>query len=590
LSARPLQTEHDAPPLHARRLPREARATAAGHLLAELAELTEDHRETIAQRHDRAATAAAAAAVRAAPWTEADLPDPYHPDDIAPPWLGPWYTSPAGRAAFEAARLLRLEDNALVTPGGRRCIVSRRRRRRGEAKARRIWVPATAADASAARWHEGRARGQRERFMSLAHCGVGRVRITCRKCGKSHETPQHCGVNRLCAGCQARRTQRRRARFLRARQELIRTKRPQHWTEKHITITIPHRTIGTDAETVRDRVETLFRVWRRWTLSLQAHIRRTVPERHRRQVSWYRVFEWTPGADMLGHPHAHAWFLGPWIPIEDWARGPRGRAIQLAEPASMAPTSRPPPRLETAPRLRLRRTGISPGVAANDGGTRHKVHPGARSWLRSALAAEGINEQTPRLQIAGLELAAADHMREIIKHDGTKLTVRDTRIRATTTARARALAQYFEPWSIVAVADSGRVPETTIAELYKALEGHRLSQGSSGFLARAKREPMECPCGSRAHAFETISWRATYDPPPRPHHTSTIPTELPRPPPPPPPPTTWTEIMQQRAAETAAARESIRWHQDLDLRLWNARTMAAADRWRGMSGASDRRP
>ncbi|HEY5962330.1 MAG TPA: hypothetical protein VIV60_37495 [Polyangiaceae bacterium] len=33
-------------------------------------------------------------------------------------------------------------------------------------------------------------------------------------------------------------------------------------------------------------------------------------------MAWFRVFEWTPAADGLGHPHLHIWMFSPYLDRE----------------------------------------------------------------------------------------------------------------------------------------------------------------------------------------------------------------------------------------------------------------------------------
>ncbi len=104
-------------------------------------------------------------------------------------------------------------------------------------------------------WHAGRARGQGDRFERVAACGEGKARATCHACGDEHDLPVRCDVWRVCVSCRAKAAIERRARFGRGRVRALRVAhrtgrlsrfRRGRWTEKHMTLTVPHVVGATD--------------------------------------------------------------------------------------------------------------------------------------------------------------------------------------------------------------------------------------------------------------------------------------------------------------------------------------------------------
>lgn len=207
---------------------------------------------------------------------------------------------------------------------------------------------------SAARWHRGRAEGQRSRFETVSRCGDGWLTTTCKACGIVGEALIGCTVDRLCTACRDRAAQERRAIMFRARAHVLdglhqlgmmATRRAGgRWSEKAFELTIPHHLVASHLDStatiVRRRIEVTLAAWKPFSSSFRryvhkkAHAEPSSPGRLNAEMRrallradgtvrtcWHRAFEWTPGADGLGHPHLHVWMIGPFIPeklLREW--------------------------------------------------------------------------------------------------------------------------------------------------------------------------------------------------------------------------------------------------------------------------------
>lgn len=198
-----------------------------------------------------------------------------------------------------------------------------------------------------AEWHTCRAKGALERFARVVDCGRDTVVASCiTGCGVERRALAGCGCGRVCVACRARAARERQARFAEARgsaigwavkKQLFRRLRPGgRWSEKLLTLTVPHVTF-TDRwcfdfyrETMKEhlerggseehgeayvRIALLLRAWRGFSIRLQKWAR-AARIAHGSRVRWYRAFEWTPGADALGHPHFHVYLLSPFLPVD----------------------------------------------------------------------------------------------------------------------------------------------------------------------------------------------------------------------------------------------------------------------------------
>jgi hypothetical protein len=299
-------------------------------------------------------------------------------------------------------------------------------------------------------WHANRARGHRDRFERVRACGSGKARAHCEECGAEHDLPVRCDVWRVCLGCRAQSAIERRARFGRGRAAAVRRtsraglfsprRRGGRWSEKHMTLTIPHLHVEGDAATVHHRVSSIFDAWRSFTISLRKHWlvqrvsallglglkraeararakaeQRLAPERY------YRFFEWTPGSDLQGHPHFHVWLLCPFLD-HAWV---------------------------------------------------------ARTW-GNALRGVGVAfEDDPIVDVREVRTRPNEMARELLK---TKEAIKLSRLE-TSGRGGQVIVEYADGWTIVDVVESGRVPVSLIAALYEALEARRVSQASLGLLA-----------------------------------------------------------------------------------------------------------
>jgi len=273
-----------------------------------------------------------------------------------------------------------------------------------------LWSEVRVRDAL--RWYESRARGQRERVARVSECGAEVLQLTCTACRKMHERPTGCRVGILCVKCRGRIAQIKRAVFSRARAHVLlhasrrgllfplRPKGP--FGEKFLTLTAPH-ILG---DSIARRIERVLNAWPSFLKQMNTYFR----ERAIKSAEWFRVFEWTPGGDQLGHPHVHVWLFCPFLPR------------QLL-----------------------------------------------REWWRLALAS------------AGCQLKADDPLvvdiRKIVDADGG----------------ARELIKYLTK---DITSDGHKLDARLYAEVYKALDGRRVTQASKGFMARAESEARRCECGT----------------------------------------------------------------------------------------------
>ncbi len=169
------------------------------------------------------------------------------------------------------------------------------------------------------RWHEARAAGQRHRIARVEGCHQTAILVrSCQGCGTESHRMLSCGAGLLCASCRTRTNQRLRSRFTRSRGVALREAQRRgllvgfsRWTEKLITLTVPHQEHGLPMPPQR-RVALLRDAWTRLLRALNRGPFSACP-RTGVKPSWYRVTEWTPGSDRFGHPHIHLWSICPWI-------------------------------------------------------------------------------------------------------------------------------------------------------------------------------------------------------------------------------------------------------------------------------------
>lgn len=369
--------------------------------------------------------------------------------------------------AYDVARLkeLAFQRVDLVERVRRRWVKYRddsgRLRRRLDV--RRVFEGEGRAAATRKRWHESRATGQRSRMSSVAHCGDGQIAATCSCCGQVQESHVWCACVRLCLRCSSKRANRARARFAlafsvhheRARRAglLLKNRKGGAYSERHIVLTAPHvvirgQTGAADRQaTARRRIELMFEAWRDFSRAMQAWYRR----RKEREAIIYRAFEWTPGADGMGHPHFHLWNFGPY----------------LAE-------------------------GL------------------LRAWWSRALARVGVVVAPESVVITVRRIWArpVEFIREVRKPSGVVFQRKTTRVLLDVAGDD--LLRYLEGWCVATIdpATRERCGDDVIAGVYCALEGRRLTQASAGFLGEADaRLVTACDCGALAPRYVVVeSW------------------------------------------------------------------------------------
>jgi len=165
-------------------------------------------------------------------------------------------------------------------------------------------------------------------------CGVEKFWLLCEACGRVKERARECRVALLCVRCRSVIGREKGARFRLARRNaLARVKAegllnlgPRSWSEKLLTLTMPHL----ESHGVRDRSEFAFRALFLFLKAMKKWLRE-LPEYH--LVAWFRTFEWTPGRDRLGHPHFHFWLLCPFLDVEFLRRAWRQALCNAGFPA-----------------------------------------------------------------------------------------------------------------------------------------------------------------------------------------------------------------------------------------------------------------
>ena len=343
---------------------------------------------------------------------------------------------------------------------------------------------------SVATWHRQRDNGQKYRFRKLASCGSRVVIAQCRACfTDGRAVPEGCGIARLCARCSLAAAKQRRARFGRARQRCAielarvgytRARRGKHqartpggmWTDKMVTLTVPHFLLahaekdapfldlaGTAKAPAKDatmaRIYAVRAAWPLFARKLRAWFKNGgTTEKRKRGVPWvarmpigvpladgtfapppmHRAFEWTPGADGLGHPHLHVWMIAPFIPAETiaamWRDALRAVGVPLERDGYV--------------RVQIQRFRDFDGAAVGElvkGGTRQALE-WSRLYRQNAIAKAG----------------------------------------------PRNAFEYADGWTIAEALETAR-PEV-VASLYMALEGMRLTQATRGFFL--DDEPASC--------------------------------------------------------------------------------------------------
>lgn len=172
-------------------------------------------------------------------------------------------------------------------------------------------------------WHRQRASGQRHRIQSVLSCATeGIMEVGCKGCGQQRFFMRTCSSALLCRQCRSRRNQRARARFSRSRLVALALVRRRgllvgrrRWSEKFLTLTVPHLEGGKTVDAER-RVTLLRGAWKRFLRDLNRLVFAPALASGGAKVHWFAAHEWTPGSDSQGHPHLHVWLLCPWLDRE----------------------------------------------------------------------------------------------------------------------------------------------------------------------------------------------------------------------------------------------------------------------------------
>jgi hypothetical protein len=327
------------------------------------------------------------------------------------------------------------------------------------------------------RWHRGRARGALARFKRVDACGEDECEVS-HICGHSWRVRSMCGTYRLCWKCRDRAARKRKRRFADARLRQVeiarrkglfnRSRKWGAWTEKHLTLTVPHvladaiegarmvaeeRGERLDTAAVGARIRLLRDAWRWFTIELRKWLRLYFGRRVR--VPYYRAFEWTPGGDKFGHPHFHVWMLAPFLSHE--------RVCQ---------------------------------------------------WWRIALARAGLHDVPPRVIVSVRRVSSRGIEHEVAKGNGAALKIRRE-------GGGNDVIAYAEGWSIAGDAKAGAdgvaplIEPEIAAALYAALEGARMTTTSGGLLLASMPLPCSCcGCTSVPRSVRLVRHRRADDEPP----------------------------------------------------------------------------
>jgi hypothetical protein len=202
-----------------------------------------------------------------------------------------------------------------------------------------------------------------------------------------------------------------------------RDRRGGRWTEKLLTLTVPHFVPRGDAVTAR--VEASFAAWRLFSLHLQKAWRERPCAPGTKRI-YYRAFEWTPGKDRKGHPHFHIYLFSDFVPVE-------------------------------------------------------QLH----IWWKDALRRAGVpREDADRAMcpdIKQIHTNPNEISRELLKSGAKAIQLATLRFEKSAGVDA---IKYADGWTLAEYDDGNeRIPSETGARLYEALEGRRSAQASRGFLA-----------------------------------------------------------------------------------------------------------
>lgn len=330
-----------------------------------------------------------------------------------------------------------------------------------------------------AKFWEGRASGQEKRFDNVRACGHRVMRVTSKVCGyELAELPARCGVVRICKACAVHRANKRRRAVARGREDLILDSRRNgqgyrgraggRFTEKMFTLTIPHfgyskiepgsklaaccddygirTSIAARVQGLRLAAPIFLAKCKRYFGNQMKRTPRALgaDPNDRKAVRFYRLLEWTLGSDGNGHPHFHIYAWTPYLPFpllrEWWAEC-------------------------------LRSVGVPVDWRITDAGERvSNVNADVRmlATVGAAELAELIKGGGKAIKLQTLEgLPRQGGLEGVLRYADS--TIADT------------FSDLVETGNVCAQRD-----------LYCALEGVRLAQGSRGFLEVRIRP--SCPC------------------------------------------------------------------------------------------------
>lgn len=202
-----------------------------------------------------------------------------------------------------------------------------------------------------AKFWEGRASGQLKRFPTVMACGSRDITVTSRCHGiEVASIPARCGVVRCCKACAEHRASERRKRLYHARVEVL-LDAPRlglqlpfraggRFSEKMLTCTLPHFSIGQVTPdsalaeacegygrrtTINARVQALRLAIPKFLSKVRRYLGNELKRCPRavganpddaKLARFYRLFEWTRGHDKNGHPHFHIYVWSPYLPYE----------------------------------------------------------------------------------------------------------------------------------------------------------------------------------------------------------------------------------------------------------------------------------
>lgn len=305
-------------------------------------------------------------------------------------------------------------------------------------------------------WHRQRARGHRERFDRVGDCQrVETVEIVCGHCSHRSTRGARCRCALACVSCRGKISHEKRAKLaanrrtaidLAQKRGLMRERRRGRWSEKLVTLTLPHfAELG-----VIERIRFVGECWRAFARSLNEWIKTHpdcgyVDRQGHRLARWFRSLEWTVGeGDELGHPHVHFWFFGPYLPGGRATDDPRASTIRnMWRDAIRQTATRTKDLAEHEPKIGPKRYPRRPAPV-----------PPAHAWRE---AIEGLDKVVCDVRAIR---PGPESLREVIKY-----LFKDT-------------GRY----------GSRRLDPETWACVYQGFDGARTTQGSRGLMSLAARE------------------------------------------------------------------------------------------------------